>query len=62
MKKFVSYEKLNKKQKRKVDLLKREVWGVKPMTKVNESKKLYKRKKTRFDDDSSLFLFKSVFC
>ncbi len=55
MKKFVSYEKLNKKQKREVDLLKREVWDVKPVTKVKESKKVYKRKKTRFDDDSSLF-------
>ena len=45
MEKFISYEKMSKKQQRQVDAAKRGSWGlVKPITKVKPSGKVYNRK------------------
>ena len=46
MEKFVSYEKMSKKQQKIVNASKRGSWGnVKPITKVKVSAKIYNRKK-----------------
>lgn len=48
MKKFIPYEKLSKKEKRKLDLAKRRTWGEQnPVTRKPESSKAYNRKKSR---------------
>ena len=45
MTKFIPYEKLSKKEKRKLDLKIRGDWGtLKPTSRVCKSKKLYTRK------------------
>ena len=46
MEKFVSYEKLSKKEKKKLDSAKRRDWqGLNPVTRVaDDNKKAYKRK------------------
>ncbi len=47
MKKFVPYEKMSKKEKRRIDLLKRRDWGsINPATKIDDSDniKRYKRR------------------
>lgn len=46
MKKFIPYEKLSKKEKRRLDAQKRGTWGmVKPATRVHEEdRKKYSRK------------------
>ena len=46
--KFIPYEKLSKKQKRKTDLAKRQTWGeLNPVTRRPENRKVYKRNKAR---------------
>lgn len=46
MEKFIAYEKLSKKEQKKLNSAKRGSWGlVKPITKVKESAKVYNRKK-----------------
>ena len=46
MERFVSYEKMSKKQQKIVNASKRGSWGnVKPITKVKASAKIYNRKK-----------------
>lgn len=46
MEKYISYEKMLKKQQKLVNASKRGSWGnVKPITKVKESAKVYSRKK-----------------
>lgn len=46
MEKYISYEKMSKKQQKLVNASKRGSWGnVKPITKVKESAKVYNRKK-----------------
>lgn len=46
MSKFVPYEKLSKKEKRKVDSSKRNTWGVlNPVTRMPENSRAYNRKK-----------------
>lgn len=46
MEKFIAYEKLSKKEQKKLNAAKRGSWGlVKPITKVKESAKIYNRKK-----------------
>lgn len=46
MERFVSYEKMSKKQQKIVNASKRGNWGnVKPITKVKASAKIYNRKK-----------------
>ena len=45
MQPFVSRDKMSKRRKAALDRQKRVVWDVRPVTKVNKSKKLYDRKK-----------------
>jgi hypothetical protein len=46
MTKYIPYEKLSKKEQKKVNAQKRKDWnGVSPITKKVESKKVYNRKK-----------------
>ena len=48
MEKFVPYEKLSKKEKRKLDQAKRQTWGeLNPVTRKPESSKAYNRNKAR---------------
>ena len=64
MEKFVPYEKLSKKEKRKLDQAKRQTWGeLNPVTRKPESSKAYNRNKTRnwkrelHETSSGSFLF-----
>ena len=48
MKKFIPYEKLSKKEKRKMDLAKRQTWGeLNPVTRKPMNSKAYNRKKSQ---------------
>jgi hypothetical protein len=48
MEKFIPYEKLSKKEKRKIDLAKRQTWGdLNPVTRMPVSSKAYQRSKVR---------------
>lgn len=48
MKKFITYEKLSKKEKRKIDQAKRQTWGaLNPVTRKPVNSKAYNRNKTR---------------
>ena len=48
MEKFISYEKLSKKEKRKMDLAKRQTWGeLNPVTRKPENSRAYNRKKSQ---------------
>jgi len=48
MEKFIPYEKLSKKEKRKVDAAKRNTWGdLNPVTRKPQSSKAYCRSKAR---------------
>ena len=48
MEKFIPYEKLSKKEKRKMDLAKRQTWGeLNPITRKPVSSKAYNRKKSQ---------------
>ena len=48
MKKFIPYEKLSKKEKRKTDLAKRQTWGeMNPVTRKPENSRAYNRNKAR---------------
>ncbi len=52
MKKFIPYEKLSKKEKRRLDVLKRKDWGgLNPITRTVPDKKKYSRKKKHPSDD-----------
>ena len=45
---FIPYEKLSKKEKKKIDMKKRGSWnGVDPVTKISKNKKIYTRKGRR---------------
>ena len=45
MEKFVPYEKMSKKEKRKLDIAKRHDWnGLNPVTRIAEKEKKYSRK------------------
>ena len=64
MEKFVPYEKLSKKEKRKLDQAKRQTWGeLNPVTSKPESSKAYNRNKARnwkremHETSSGSFLF-----
>ena len=67
MAKFIPYEKLSKKEKRKLDLVKRQTWGdLNPVTRKPTNSKAYSRNKARnwkreYHETSSgfSFLFKS---
>ena len=48
MEKFIPYEKLSKKEKRKMDLAKRQTWGeLNPVSRKPENSKAYNRKRTQ---------------
>ena len=48
MEKFIPYEKLSKKEKRKMDLARRQTWGeLNPVTRKPVSSKAYNRNKAR---------------
>ena len=48
MEKFIPYEKLSKKDKRKMDLAKRQTWGeLNPVTRKPEKSRAYNRKKSQ---------------
>ena len=48
MEKFIPYEKLSKKEKRKLDLAKRQTWGeLNPVTRKPENSKAYNRGKSQ---------------
>ena len=48
MEKFIPYEKLSKKEKRKLDLAKRQTWGeLNPVTRKPANSKAYNRNKAR---------------
>ena len=48
MEKFIPYEKLSKKEKRKIDQAKRQTWGdLNPVTRKPVSSKAYNRKKAQ---------------
>ena len=48
MEKFIPYEKLSKKEKRKMDLAKRQTWGeLNPVTRKPGNSKAYNRNKAR---------------
>ena len=64
MEKFIPYEKLSKKEKRKIDLTKRQTWGeLNPITRKPQISKAYNRNKSRnwkreyHETDSGIFLF-----
>ena len=60
MEKFVPYEKLSKKERKKRDSEKRIGWNINPVTRKPDNPKAYKRKKTHFRDfypDSASFFF-----
>ena len=64
MEKFVPYEKLSKKEKRKLDQAKRQTWGeLNPVTRKTDSSKAYNRNKARnwkremHETSSGSFLF-----
>jgi hypothetical protein len=48
MEKFIPYEKLSKKEKRKLDQAKRQTWGeLNPVTRKPQNSKAYNRKRTQ---------------
>ena len=48
MEKFIPYEKLTKKEKRKIDAAKRTTWGeLNPVTRKPQNSKAYNRNKSR---------------
>lgn len=48
MEKYIPYEKLSKKEKRKLDASRRSTWGpIRPITRKPQNSKAYNRQKTR---------------
>ena len=61
MKKFIPYEKLSKKEKKKLDQAQRQTWGqLNPITRKPENSKAYNRRKAqswKLDSGSVSFFF-----
>ena len=61
MEKFIPYEKLSKKEKRKIDQARRQTWGeLNPVTRKPENSKAYNRRKAqdwKRDSSSVPFVF-----
>ena len=60
MEKYIPYEKLSKKEQRKLNAIKRSDWGgISPVTRRSENPKAYNRRKAQkwSDDDSVSVLF-----
>jgi len=52
MEKIIAYEKLSKKEKRKIDSRKRKTWGnLNPVTRKSTNQKIYNRKKNQYRKD-----------
>ncbi len=64
MGKFVPYEKLSKKEKRRRNAEKRGVWGsISPVTRKSKNPKAYKRKKAQLSDDDAVpFFIQGLIC
>ena len=64
MEKFIPYEKLSKKEKRKMNLAKRQTWGeLNPVTRKPISSKAYNRRKAQsWKRDSSSVPFHFLTC
>jgi len=61
MEKFIPYEKLSKKEKRKLDNARRQTWGaLNPTTRKSENIKVYNRKKRQ--DRSTELPDPAAFC
>ena len=58
MERFIPYEKLSKKEKRKLDQAKRQTWGdLNPVTRKPENSKAYNRRKAQgWKKDISMFI------
>ena len=51
MEKFIPYDKLSKKERRKIDLARRQTWGdLNPVTRKPENSRAYNRSKARSMD------------
>ena len=69
MEKFIPYEKLSKKEKRKIDQARRQVWGeLNPVTRKLENSKAYNRNKARNwkrdyheTNSGTFYLLKAIF-
>ena len=63
MAKFIPYEKLSKKEKRKIDQTRRQTWGeLNPVTRKPENSKAYNRNKARnWKRDYHTNQFRAVF-
>ncbi len=59
MEKFIPYEKLSKKKQRELDVQRRTVWTISPVTRKPANPRAYNRKKAqkRYDDGSSFCAF-----
>lgn len=58
MKKFIPYEKLSKKERRKLDLTRRQTWGqLSPVTRKPQNSKAYNRRKSQDWKNQSWDLF-----
>jgi hypothetical protein len=58
MEKFIPYEKLSKKEKRRLDAARRNTWGsLSPVTRRPENPRAYKRKKLRIEKELDPQLF-----
>lgn len=63
MKTFIPYEKLSKKEKRKLDQVRRQTWGnLKPVTRKPKNSRAYDRKKVQnwkqeFSGSASFFFY-----
>ena len=58
MEKFIPYEKLSKKEKKRRDAMKRGTWyGISPVTRKPVSSKAYNRRKARKWEDPTAVLF-----
>ena len=60
MDRFIPREKMSKKARKEHDSKNRTIWGISPVTKLKENKKLYKRKKAHHDGtfNGESFLFR----
>ena len=67
MEKFIPYEKLFKKEKRKIDQARRQTWGeINPVTRKQENSRAYNRKRTQdwkkeLPDLRPFYLLDSIF-
>ena len=63
MEKFIPYEKLSKKEKRKADLAKRQTWGsLNPVTRKPQNSRAYDRSKARNWNRDSHGTSSGAFC